>query len=248
MPTATPVFIVVPTAFLIAVVVRYRFARGLIMRLAPAPAARRMLTKSTDRRSTAVTHDATVAFLDLIGSTSIAEKVPPADFNSLLNTYFDRAVENVEKHRGQIAAFTGDGITAIFTGTERRQNHAVRACLAVTDVLAAMERVNADNATLGLPALHMRIGMNSGEVVEGEIGARDRFNFSVIGDVVNLASRLEQMGKTLFPGENDVVLLGETTHEMSVGAGFPFRDCGPCEIRGRDRPERVFRLELPHRG
>ena len=96
----------------------------------------------------------------------------------------------------------------------------------------------------GLPALHMRVGVNSGEVAEGEIGARDRFNFSVVGDGVNLAARLEQMGKTLFPGEPDVVLVGEATRDLAAGAGFGFRDCGEREIRGRERRERVFRLAV----
>ena len=84
--------------------------------------------------------------------------------------------------------------------------------------------------------------MNSGEVAEGEIGARDRFNFSVVGDAVNLAARLEQMGKILFPGENDVALAGEATQAMAAGSGLAFVDCGLCEIRGRERKERVFRL------
>ena len=169
------------------------------MRLAPAPAARRMLNQPTEQRVAAVPHDATIVFFDLIGSSTIAEKIPPADFNTLLNVYFDRAVENVEKHQGQIAAFSGDGITAVFTGIHHRENHAVHACLAATAIFAAMRKVNADNAERGLPSLHMRVGMNSGEVAEGEIGSRDRFNFSVVGDTVNLAARLEQMGKTLFP-------------------------------------------------
>jgi adenylate cyclase len=243
LPLATPVFVVAPAAFVVAVFIRYRLARTLIMRLAPAPAARRMLTKSTGLRGAAVTHDATIVFFDLIGSTSIAEKVMPDEFNTLLNAYFDKAVEGVEDQHGQIAAFSGDGITAIFTGSHHHQNHAVRACRAIIAILAEMRAVNADSLSRSLPPLHMRVGLNSGEVTEGEIGARDRFNFSVVGDVVNLAARLEQMGKTLFPGESDVVLLGETTHRMADAANLVFQDCGYQEIRGREQRERVFRLE-----
>jgi adenylate cyclase len=177
LPVATPSFIVVPTAFVVAVFIRYRFARALIMRLAPAPAARRMLTQPTQHRSAAETHDATIVFFDLIGSTAIAEKIAPADFNTLLNTYYDKAVENIEAGRGEIAAFSGDGVTAIFTGSHQLQNHAVRACLSVLAAFAAMRKVNTENASRGLPPLHMRVGMNSGVVAEGEIGAQDRFNF-----------------------------------------------------------------------
>lgn len=242
-PLATPVFVVAPMAFIVSVFVRYRFARALILRLAPAPAARRMLQRTTDRRGAAVEHDATVAFFDLIGSTALAEKVEPAAFNALLNAYFDMVAEVVGAHRGQITAFAGDGITALFADGGHDRDHAARACAAVAAIVAAMRGANAENAKAGLPALHMRVGLNSGRVAEGDIGARDRFNFSVVGDVVNLAARLEQMGKTLFPGENDVVLVGERTEAMAAAAGgFEFTDCGLCEIRGRERRERVYRL------
>lgn len=245
-PVGTPVFVVAPAAFVAAVFIRYRFARGLIMRLAPAPAARRMLTRRTDQRGVAETQEATIVFFDLIGSTAIAEKVAPADFNKLLNIYFDSAVANVEAQHGEVAAFSGDGIVAVFTGSHRHQNHAIRACLAVIAILQAMRTVNVENTEGGLPALHMRVGINSGDVAAGEIGARDRFNFSVVGDVVNLASRLEQMGKTLFPGESEVVLVGASTHAMaSSGDELAFRDCGARDVRGRERQERVFRLETP---
>jgi adenylate cyclase len=184
-----------------------------------------------------------VIFFDLIGSTAIAEKISAGAFNSLLNAYFDTVSDLVEEHRGLIAAFSGDGITAIFTETHSGKNHAVRACQAVIAVLRAIKTINADNSNKGLPPLHMRVGVNTGSVAEGEIGAHDRFNFSVVGDAVNLAARLEQMGKTLFPGENDIVLTGEKTHAMAEQARrVVFVDCGLHEIRGRERWERIYRL------
>lgn len=244
LPIGTPIFVVGPVAFVIAVFIRYRLARALIMRLAPAPAARRMLLRPTDHRSEAIAHEATVVFFDLIGSTAIAEKIPAVAFNALLSSYFDTVSDLVEQHRGLIAAFSGDGITAVFTDTDAGQNHAIRACHSVVAVLRSIGTINVGNSKDSLPPLHMRVGLNSGSVAEGEIGAHDRFNFSVVGDVVNLAARLEQLGKTLFPDQKDVVLVGEATHRMAAPEGLPFFECGVVQIRGRERPEQVYRLAI----
>lgn len=240
LPVATPVFATAPLALLLAVVVRYRFARALLMHLAPAPVARRMLTRATDRRSEAISEDATIIFFDLIGSTAIAEKIEPLTFSALLNSYHDAVTDQVEKHRGLISAFSGDGVLAVFTESAAGSEHAVRACRSAQAVVRSVQQFNASHPES--PALHLRIGLNSGSVAEGEIGARDRFNFSVVGDAVNLASRLEQLGKVIFPNETDVILVGGSTYDLSREDDLEFIDCGFREIPGRERSERVFRL------
>jgi class 3 adenylate cyclase len=244
LPIGTPIFVAGPFAFVVAVFIRYRLARALIMRLAPLPAAKRMLLGPTDHRSEAIAHDATVAFFDLIGSTAIAEQIPAVAFNALLNTYFDTVSDHVEQHHGVIAAFSGDGITALFTDSHIDKNHAVFACDSVIAAVRSIDTINIHNSEKGLPPLYMRVGLNSGSVAEGEIGAHDRFNFSVVGDVVNLAARLEQFGRTLFPNESNVVLVGEATYRMTFGTTVNFQDCGVVEIRGRKRQERVYRLVI----
>ena len=88
----------------------------------------------------------------------------------------------------------------------------------------------------------MRFGLNSGEVAEGEIGAQERFNFSVMGDVVNLAARLEQLGKTLFPGDKNVILIGASTRSRVEGRGVVIENCGLQSIIGRKMKENVYRL------
>jgi adenylate cyclase len=201
-----------------------------------------MLAKVTDQRDTAVPHDATVVFFDLIGSSAIGEKLSPVDFSRLLNTYFDTVTAIVGRHRGLVSGFLGDGIMAVFTESIPGQNHAALACRAALSAIRELAAVNAANARNALPPLRMRIGLNSGSVAEGEIGARDRFNFSVVGDVVNLAARLERLGKTLFPAEADVILVGSTTRSMCEHLDLIFIDCGVRSIEGRERPERVYRL------
>jgi adenylate cyclase len=242
LPVATPVFVVAPAALLVAIFIRYRFARALTMRLAPAPVAKRMLAKVTDHRDMAVSHEATVVFFDLIGSSGIGERLSPLDFSRLLNTYFDTVTVIVERHRGLISGYIGDGIMAVFRDSIRGQNHAVLACHAAVAAIRGISDVNTSNARNHFPQLRVRIGINSGRVAEGEIGARDRFNFSVVGDVVNLAARLERLGKRLFPGETNIVLVGRTTQRMCEHADLEFVDCGMRAIEGRERQEQVYRL------
>jgi adenylate cyclase len=148
----------------------------------------------------------------------------------------------VERRHGQIIAFSGDGVMAAFTRIDAGADHASFACHAAKETVLGFREINASNEKSGIPALHMRIGINSGNVAEGEIGARDRFNFSVVGDVVNLASRLEQLGKTVLPGQTDAILVGETTRDMADGPGLKFIYRGSHEIRGRERNERVYQL------
>jgi class 3 adenylate cyclase len=244
-PVATPVFILLPAAFVVAIFMRYRLARSLIMRLAPAPVARRRLGHMTDERSKAVSDEATVIFFDMIGSTKIAEKLTPLDFSVLLNSYHDTITQIVEAHGGFVNAYSGDGVMAAFTRRDTGRDHALRACQSSIRVVHEMRRLNAADPDKSHLQRRLRVGINSGDVAEGEIGGATRFNFSVVGDVVNLASRLEQMGKVLFVGEADIILVGHRTRQLAQSPDLGFIDCGQQEIRGRDKAEFVYRLMVP---
>ena len=130
LPVSGPVFIAAPLVLMLAVFFKYTVARALLMRLAPAPVARRMLKKETDYRSSAVADEVTVMFFDLIGSTGIAEKLSPIEFSGLLNGYHDTVANATEKHRGQIVSFSGDGVMAVFTRLDAGPDHASRGCRA----------------------------------------------------------------------------------------------------------------------
>jgi adenylate cyclase len=246
LPIATPVFVIAPAAFITALLSRYRFVRNLILRVEPAPVARRLLANMLTDRGTAISGEATVVFFDLIGSTAIGETIRPVAFSTLLNKYNEAVTRAVVASRGFVSAFSGDGVTAVFTQQDAGADHAANACGAALSAINKIQILNEANAREGLPSLAMRIGINSGVVAEGEMGASDRFNFSVVGDVVNLAARLEQLGKTLFPGEKNIILVGSTTKQMVEAKGFTLTDCGLRKISGREQPERVHRLELEH--
>jgi adenylate cyclase len=240
-PLGIPILIVGPIMLLVAISIRYRFARALILHLMPRPVARRILVSSTDERGRTVSDEATVLFFDLIGSSAIAEKISALEFSKLLNGYHETVSRNIATHRGYVSAFAGDGVIAVFTKADAGPDHARQACRSVIAILEELRRPNAEWHGSGSPELSLRIGVNSGAVAAGEIGGLDRFNFSVVGDVVNLAARLEQMGKTLFPGEKDVVLVGELTRRLA-GGELNFLDCGTCSIPGRAGPEHIYRL------
>ena len=243
LPVATLAFVAAPVTFITTVLVRYRLASTLIMRLAPAPVAQRMLSASTRHRGIVNTEQATVFFSDIIGSTKIGEQMTEMEFSALMNSYYDTMTREIEAHRGFVAAFSGDGVTAVFSSSDAGPDHADLACRAAISAIHELKQVNEENAKLGYLPLDLRIGMNSGIVAEGEIGARNRFNFSVIGDTVNLAARLEQMGKNLFANEKNLILVGAVTHCMVNDQGLSFTDCGMHPIPGRMAEEHVFKLD-----
>jgi adenylate cyclase len=244
LPLGTPLFIIAPLMWLLALAMRYRFARALIMHLMPAPVARRLLTSSVDEHGPMVAEDATVVFFDVIGSTTIAEKIPALEFSNLMNAYHETVTHNVGKHRGYVSAFAGDGVVVVFSKTDAGPDHAIFACRSILAVIKELGRMNNNNKNTGIPPLGIRVGVNSGMIAAGELGSRDRFNFSVVGDVVNLAARLEQLGKSLCSGEKDVILVGISAWRLASQDEFRFVDYGVCSIPGRESPEHVYRLAI----
>lgn len=242
LPTVTPVFIAAPAAFLIAVMVRSSIAHALIIRLAPAPIARRMLAKSAIHRGEVVSNDATVIFFDLIESTTIGNNMNELDFGNLMNAYHDIVTQEVESHHGYVIAFAGDGVTAVFDSSNAGSNHALLACRSTIATIRKIRNLNLDNENCGVAPLNLRIGLNSGHMATGGIGGQERFNYAVVGDVVNLASRLEKLGKILFPNEKNVILVGSATRQMVKGQSLSLVDCGLHSTPGRQVSENVFRL------
>ncbi len=245
-PVIVPVFIAAPAAGVMALALRSKTAMALAMRLAPAPIARQMLEAASGERGEAFPTkpmvDATVVFFDIIGSTKIGEQMPNHDFVGLMNDFHDAITREVEAHGGFVTAFAGDGVTALFDVTNAGPDHALLACRAAISGMREIRSLNRANAKRDMPAIGMRIGMNSGLVAEASIGARKRFNFSVVGDAVNIAAHLEKLGKEFFPDENEVILVAAATHRRVHGHDLVFADCGLHSIAGRQESENVFRL------
>jgi adenylate cyclase len=128
---------------------------------------------------------------DLRGFTALSEQYGPAEVIELLNRYFSRMCEVIERHEGTIDKFMGDGIMVLFGAPESGRDDLARAIACATEMQQVMSEVNALNAQLNMPQLFMGIGINTGTVVVGSIGSDLHREYTVIGDHVNLASRIE---------------------------------------------------------
>ncbi len=245
LPVVTPVILTAPVAVLLSLETRHRFARSLVARLAPRQFARTLLDDPTADRDAAQVEQATTMFTDIVGSASLAERMGALKFTELMTDYFDSATAVIHANEGEIIRYRGDGIVAIFTESVAGRNHAARACLAALAICSRDARGSAENAPACREQLKQRIGLNSGTVVVGWIGALDRFNFNALGDSVNVASRLEQLGKTIDRDGRDVILVSEATRENSALSGDYFEPLGNVRLRGREAETPIYRLQEP---
>ena len=133
----------------------------------------------------------TMLMADLRGFTSMSESLPPERVVSIVNNYLEKMIETIVEYRGTIEDFTGDGIFAVFGAPIARPDDAERAVACSVAMQLAMEQVNARNREMGLPAVEMGIGLNTGDVVVGNVGSIQRAKYGVVGSAVNLTSRIE---------------------------------------------------------
>lgn len=175
----------------------------------------------------------TVLFADIIGFTSMSERLAPAEVAVLLNTFFDRATRAIFQFRGSVNKYIGDAIMAIFGAPIPMGNHSE---LAVRAALALQEEVQGVQETL--PAdrrFRVRVGVNSGRVMAGNIGSPERMEFTVLGDAVNVAQRLESICE---PGK---VYVGEETY-LKTRDLFQYRDLGELSLKGKQQQIRVYEV------
>jgi adenylate cyclase len=174
------------------------------------------------------TREVGVLFVDLMGSTALASKLPPDEVVALLNQFFTIVVEVVEPHEGYVNKFEGDGALAIFGAPTPCQNPGGAALAAARELHARI----VDE----LPQLDAGIGVSAGTVVAGNVGAEERFEYTVIGDPVNEASRLCELAKRT-PGR---ILASSRTLDFATRAEASHWDLGEdVQLRGRDQPTRL---------
>jgi adenylate cyclase len=178
--------------------------------------------------------EAAVIVVDLRGFTSICEQWPRDDVIAMLNDYFDVVSEPIERYGGEILKFMGDGLLAIFPCD------AAGASRAVADMCAAMASLNTIRQARGAGALDFGVGVNYGDVVYGNIGSRKRLDFTVIGQAVNVAARLEALTKLL--GRN---ALFSGTFAAKAGTGAKLEYLGEFGLRGIRRPIEVCGFAEP---
>jgi len=178
--------------------------------------------------------EVTVLFADLSGFTAIAENREPAEVVQMLNCVFTHLVEAVFQYDGTLDKFVGDGLLAIFGAPLPQTNHAERGIRAAL----RMQQLLAECRIVGLPmeSLRMRIGVNSGVVVAGDVGSPIRKDYTVIGDAVNVAARLQS--SVAKPGQ---IVIGQTTYDLCKHL-FQCQPLLEIQLRGKRQTVRAYRV------
>lgn len=178
---------------------------------------------------------ACVMFLDIRNFTSYAAGESPAAVMAYLNMFFDSMIAVVNEYHGVVNKFLGDGFMAVF-GAPVEDDAACRHALEAA--LKMIERIESLNATNKLPPTRIGIGLHMGQVMSGNVGTEDRKEYSVIGDVVNLASRIEQATKDF----RAQLLISEAVRQNLDGALTHGEDLGLINLKGHAEPVRIFRI------
>ncbi len=179
--------------------------------------------------------EATVLFTDLAGFTSISEKMNPEELVSVLNRYFDRATRIVVDEGGIVDKYIGDAVMAVWGVPLPQEDHALRAVRAGIKMVKAIEELSEELVKEGYPPLRIRVGIASGLVVAGNIGSTLQYNYTVIGDTVNLASRLESMNK-----ETKTSILFSESTASGLDGSIPIEEVGFVKVRGKEKPVKVY--------
>jgi PAS domain S-box-containing protein len=179
--------------------------------------------------------DVTVLFADIRDFTAFAEQQQPEQVVDVLNEYFDVMVHVLFEHQGTLDKFLGDGFLALFGTPIEQSDHPQRAVQAALDIQRAATTLNIARHHRGQPTLHLGIGINSGEAIVGNIGSEKRMEYTVIGDMVNVAQRLQAQAHG---GE---ILIGASTlpHVQSLVTVY---DTVEAQVKGRQQPVRAHRI------
>ena len=203
--------------------------RSLFGKYIPESIAEQMLKE--DGALKPQTTEATIFFVDLAGFTAMSERLNPQEIVEVLNDYFSKIVSIIEGHNGVITQFQGDAVLAIFNVPIEDDFHALNAIDTAREIIDVV----AKNEFCG-HQLSCRIGITTGDVVAGNVGAKDRLNYTVHGDIVNLAARLEQLNKEY---STKVLIAASTVERVN---NVKFDEIGNISIRGKEEKVIVYTL------
>lgn len=216
-------------------------ARGLqaFRRFVPVDVVRQLLDKGRSLAPSGEPREVTVMFTDINGFTALAETLAPAVLVEQLTRYFNAASEVIARHGGTIDKFMGDGMMVLWGAPNDLPDAPLQASRAALALMEAFDALNAQWRSHGLQTFDTRIGIHTGMVVAGVLGAQDRVAYTAVGDTVNVASRIEAINRVL----GTRVLVSETTARALAGR-LPVRRMDAVELRGRQRPLNVYELLL----
>jgi len=203
-------------------------------RLVPKEYAERLL--ATRGQVTKERRIVTILFCDVKGSTAMAEKLDPEDWTDIMEGAFDVLIEPVYRYEGTLVRLMGDAVLAFFGAPIAHEDDPERACRAALEIIKGAQRYAARlEQERGIPGFNVRVGINTGLVVVGEVGSDLRVEYTAMGDAVNLAARMESAAE---PGS---VLITEDTHKLIAGL-FETEALGSVQVKGKAEPVSVFRV------
>ncbi|PLX86426.1 MAG: hypothetical protein C0618_09340 [Desulfuromonas sp.] len=211
------------------------FIKTTFERYVSTPVAKDILSNKESIKLGGEEKDVTVIFTDIRGFTSLAENLPAGKLLELLNTYFERMIQVIIRNDGMVDKFIGDSVMALFGAPLARDNDPLRAVKCALEMCEELEKLNQENIDRGEPPFEMGIGINTGPVVAGNIGSSLRMEYTVIGDNVNIAARLQGIASA---GE---VLMSEQTHRL-VADKVQCQELEPVQLKGKNKPVGVYRI------
>ena len=201
----------------------------------PQAIADRMASQSTQLEPGGEEVELTSLFTDLADFTSISEELSPSQVVQLLNIYFDLMTDIIFRHGGTVQGYIGDALFAFWGAPVPDPEHRIKGTIAAVEMVAAEDAINAKLREKGLPSVHTRIGVHSGTAIVGNIGSKVRFNYTALGDTVNLSARLEGLNKRY---GTSLLMSAETLLGNPQRGGF--RRVERVRVKGRDKPVEVY--------
>ena len=211
--------------------------RGIFQQYVPASVVEQLIQRPELLALGGVERVATMLFSDVVHFSGVAERLRPAELVALLNEYLTAMSDIVVQHGGIIDKYQGDGLMAEFGVPVPMDDHALRACRAALQMQRELKRLRAEWARRGTPLLHARIGINTGAVLVGNLGSQRIMDYTVMGDHVNLASRLEGSNKAY----GTSILVSEFTWQ-AAGSALIGREIDRVRVVGREEPVAVYEV------
>jgi class 3 adenylate cyclase len=207
----------------------------------PRKLVRRLMAQG-ERAALLEEREVTVLFTDIVDFTGLAERLSASDTAAFLNHHFGLIAACVDAEAGTIDKFIGDSLMAFWGAPELQPDHAVRACRAARAITAAVVSDNRHRRERGMPPVRIRIGIHTGPTIVGNIGAPGRINYTLVGDVVNTAQRIEEIAKECMTDEDEAIVLVSEVVLRSAEPSSAAQSVGLRVLRGRKEAIHVFRL------
>ena len=212
----------------------------VFIRYVPKNLVRRLIQlESKGRGVEAEEREVTILFTDIAGYTSISDGMDPKSLAELLNNYFEVLVQPVTARGGTVDKFIGDALMAFWNAPDHQEDHADLALAAALEIQKVTQAFNHERVAKGEKPLVTRIGVHTGRVLVGNIGASERMNYTIVGDAVNTTARLEALGKDI----GETLCISSDTRE-AAHADYAWREVYRVTLRGRSQETQVYSIDL----